>query len=574
MDVDCTGQDRLNSQFGQDMAAAADNEEPADDLDFLENMCLMRKLNGDGQTDWTWLLPNAWAGSEIDLFSQWRDELTRHQEKLAEWHAKQQDTLIANKDKLHSAVKSTSESIRDEVWRWKVGQEELAKSNMEKVRTEALSWHTWHVKQEKKRKARFDRWAKTVMGDMESVASALTLGYIGGKDASDSDGNGDVASQFDVQASCCSNASSVGSTYQIVLVLFALLLVAVVRSDWAASTRVVVTVLLLGIGSTFVARHKSVDQPSSQPSSCAPSPEKAARPLDPDDDAVYKFASCSMPGGRMTRLNPVRPDAVETEFSITKTCGIAQPELASTDYPYSWHFCGKRRLWEFRSQIRFKVVPKELFLGFEIGDYTPMSTGSRLVYSMLKRIIFTYFGGGFYHSSGEDPATFSGEAEPPTFSIALWGFDQVIVSKAGEEPDMLGDLTGLGFVRTAGVSNFKKAVNQLVCEISTDNVYTVCFWGPSRYADLCRWELSKLPGGGKFGLTDLLGLAPVRLVVYDLENQQAGTNGKIAGERRSPEKSKVETRHLRSRKRYFLHRALWHESFCTRPAHLKMADLS
>jgi len=253
-------------------------------------------------------------------------------------------------------------------------------------------------------------------------------------------------------------------------------------------------------------------------------------------------------------MNPSKPTFRQSEFSTVKACGLVRPtHKPHMNYPFAWHFAGKKRLWEFRMQIQFHKIPEELLFGIEIDSYSPMSSRTRMAYSLLKRLVFSYFGSGFYHSPGDDPSKTIGECEPPTFAVPLWGFDQVIVSPKGEEPDILGSLEGRGWRRTDGFRRFKSNLSNLVENLSTDVVYTFCFWGPSRFADIIRWELSGLPGGLQLSIDQLAGPLPFTMVVYDLAKQGPGEDGK------------TEKRHLRSRKRYYTQAAVWHEAFCEPP---------
>eukprot|EP00401_Gymnodinium_catenatum_P015011 CAMPEP_0117537094 /NCGR_PEP_ID=MMETSP0784-20121206/41789_1 /TAXON_ID=39447 /ORGANISM="" /LENGTH=491 /DNA_ID=CAMNT_0005333673 /DNA_START=18 /DNA_END=1493 /DNA_ORIENTATION=- len=287
------------------------------------------------------------------------------------------------------------------------------------------------------------------------------------------------------------------------------------------------------------------------------------RPADAGDDRdlVDLLRGCLLPGGTWIRMSPNMPTVREDEYSFVRGCGLVRPTNsphAESEYRYKWHFDGRRRLWEFRMQIQFRQVPEDLYFGIEVDAYRPMTGSTRMAYSVLKRFIYAYFGRGFYHSSGDDPEGTTGEAEPPTFAVPLWGFDQVIVSPKGKEPNLLGKLDGLGFQRSNGMSKFRRELDRIVKEISIENVYTFCFWGPSRYADICHWEISGLPGGMKFPITDLAGPLPFTMVLYDLG--VGGSDKASKGGRRT------ETRHLRSRKRYYFQAAVWHQDFCAPPA--------
>lgn len=212
------------------------------------------------------------------------------------------------------------------------------------------------------------------------------------------------------------------------------------------------------------------------------------------------------------------------------------------EYPYAWHLAGRKRLWEIRVQLRFKQVPTgRVYFGLTLGGYTRVSGLARQVQKMLLKACTSILG-DVYHSNGDDPARTSGEVEPPTCVMPLWAFDQFIVSEPGQEPDLVGDLSGLGRVRTDGLSAYRKDMQSVIDNFSTEQVYTFCFWGVSQFLDCMNWEICGgiLPGV-KLDFNRLAGAAPVYTAMYEMPAHDKD----------------ADPRHLPSKKRYLWHVAMW-----------------
>jgi len=255
-------------------------------------------------------------------------------------------------------------------------------------------------------------------------------------------------------------------------------------------------------------------------------------------------------GSGVLRANLPYVHEFENDFLNGKGLALHQPTHAkhleaTGEYPYSWHLSGRKRLWEIRLQIRFKRIPQsKVYFGLELGGYVPVSGFAKRVQQALVKMIRAAVGNDFYHSSGDNPAEFVGECEPPTFVMPLWAFDQFVVSEIGEEPDITGDLSNVGVRRTDGVQAYVKAMSETVASLSMDKVYTFSFWGISQLLDCMAWEVNIW--GLRLDFNRLCGAAPVFVGMYELSEPQA-VNGK------------PEQRHLLSRKQYLLHVAMWSE---------------
>ena len=64
----------------------------------------------------------------------------------------------------------------------------------------------------------------------------------------------------------------------------------------------------------------------------------------------------------------------------------------------------------------------------------------------------------------------AGEVEPSTFVMPLWAFDQFVVSEAGEEPEITGDLANFGLRRSDGLKVYVKELQKCINEFSKDKV--------------------------------------------------------------------------------------------------------
>lgn len=215
----------------------------------------------------------------------------------------------------------------------------------------------------------------------------------------------------------------------------------------------------------------------------------------------------------------------------------------SGEYPFSWHLQGRKRLWEFRLQLRFQQLPQgQTYFGIELDRYVPVSGLARQVQKALVSACNKVVG-DCYHTCGQDPAEVQGEVEKPAFVMPLWAFDQFEVSEPGKEPSLLGDLTGVGRSRADGVSVYIKALRDTINSLSTDKVYTFSFWGISKYLDIMQWEVcGGLMPGVKMDFNKLCGSPPVFFTIYSLQGIS---------------KQDKDQRHLQSRKRQYFRFGFW-----------------
>lgn len=217
------------------------------------------------------------------------------------------------------------------------------------------------------------------------------------------------------------------------------------------------------------------------------------------------------------------------------------------DYPFSWHMAGRKRIWEVRLQISFKRIPTgKMFFGVEMQPAPNHGSASHnRIKSLLLRVVRGCIGDGFYETPGDDPTSTVGEVEPPTFAMPFWAMDQFHVAEPGEQPDMLGDLSEYGTKRTDGMKAYVAAMQNVMDTLSTEKVYTFCFWGVSQFVDAINWEFRGLFPGLKVDVNSFVGTPPIYIAAYALQD-----------DREQSEVTKPQ-RHYMSQKQYIFKVALW-----------------
>lgn len=213
---------------------------------------------------------------------------------------------------------------------------------------------------------------------------------------------------------------------------------------------------------------------------------------------------------------------------------------------YQWHFEGKTRRWEARVQGRFRRRPKgTLYTGCVLEDFdygTPQSWAASMLAAAVVPLMEAVVGERFYFAWGtRGEAAEQADAELGTIVTCLAGVDQVVVTPAGQKPTEIHcDLTGLGLCRNAMSSAaYHAAVQKVADTINTEDTYTFCVWGCSRYIDVLRSSFAGILGLGSFSYAGFIDEWPAHFVLYSLEDEED------------------DTRHLERRKRYFIDVMVW-----------------
>jgi hypothetical protein len=272
--------------------------------------------------------------------------------------------------------------------------------------------------------------------------------------------------------------------------------------------------------------------------------QTAEKPLESLDNPLrWSF----LPSDGELRANTQQAISSENESASLKFLVLHRPSHDAAreeggSYPYSWHFAGRKRVWEVRVQVRFKQLPRgKICFGLEMQPTTghSKSFAVKQMQRMLLGAIRAAIGNDFYHTPGDDPATTVGEVENPAFIMPLWAVDQFHVADPGQEPDLSSNLDGIGKRRTDGRRAYIDAMNSTIQNLSCDKVYTFCFWGVAQFVDVINWELKGLWPGFKMEAEKLSGDPLVYVSAYDLVGHAS------------------ETRHVQSRKKYIFKVALW-----------------
>eukprot|EP00930_Biecheleria_cincta_P021732 TRINITY_DN16015_c0_g1_i1.p1 TRINITY_DN16015_c0_g1~~TRINITY_DN16015_c0_g1_i1.p1 ORF type:complete len:400 (-),score=45.08 TRINITY_DN16015_c0_g1_i1:139-1287(-) len=222
--------------------------------------------------------------------------------------------------------------------------------------------------------------------------------------------------------------------------------------------------------------------------------------------------------------------------------------IASGDYPYADHFHTRKRLWEFRLQLKFREpVDGEVIFGCEQDRYYHVPTVEKYISSTVIGLLRTAAGDAMYQTHGDDPRHVRGETERPQIMFPLWVMDQLIVSEEGEEPPDLTDpeFSSFGVLRAEDRRKHREVLKRM--EFRPGPTFTFGFWCIAQFVDAIGW---KVPARGvipQVKLNEIGTHPPCYITMYALRPQEEWSN--VQGKR--------DTRHLDSRKIYIWRVALW-----------------
>eukprot|EP00746_Dinoflagellata_sp_MGD_P070960 gnl/MRDRNA2_/MRDRNA2_289736_c0_seq1.p1 gnl/MRDRNA2_/MRDRNA2_289736_c0~~gnl/MRDRNA2_/MRDRNA2_289736_c0_seq1.p1 ORF type:complete len:167 (+),score=41.46 gnl/MRDRNA2_/MRDRNA2_289736_c0_seq1:28-501(+) len=117
----------------------------------------------------------------------------------------------------------------------------------------------------------------------------------------------------------------------------------------------------------------------------------------------------------------------------------------------------------------------------------------------------------------------------------------------------MADLEPYGVKRNDGKLAYIQFCNELKANLRTDKVYTLAFWGISRFLDAIKWEIVGVVPGKAIDFNSFCGKPPVHAVMYFC-----------------PDDPK-DQRHLQSKKKYAFDLAFW--SSLKRPSPERVKEL-
>jgi len=249
----------------------------------------------------------------------------------------------------------------------------------------------------------------------------------------------------------------------------------------------------------------------------------------------------------------VQPVSHENDFMKVTAVFIHRPTdcpatIAQGEYPWSEHFHGRKRFWEFRLQIQYRrlpAAPQSQYFGLELSQPTTAPSAIKsAVRSAILGMLRKGCGDIFYVSVGDIPDGSVGEAEQSTVAIPITASDQFHVCPKGDLPPDIAEplgLAGKGMLRANGRAAYTKALTAKLENLSCDEVYTFGIWGIAQFIDVAQWQMRG--AGTSMEITSILGgrRIPINGAFYEL----------------LPGQTPGESRHLDSRKNYWFQGALW-----------------
>eukprot|EP00438_Fugacium_kawagutii_P031295 Skav201233 [mRNA] locus=scaffold4162:159047:180794:+ [translate_table: standard] len=226
-----------------------------------------------------------------------------------------------------------------------------------------------------------------------------------------------------------------------------------------------------------------------------------------------------------------------------------EPEkMRSGKYALSEHLHQRKRLWEWRLQLRFRDVVQadNVFFGCEQDRYYHVGTVDRYISSSVIALL-RQAADNVYQTHGEDPATTRGEAERPTIAFPLWVMDQMIITEEGEEAPKLDDpdFSSYGIIKAQNRKGMQEALQGL--EFQPGRTYTFGFWCVAQAVDAIGWKVPARALIPEIKLNEIGTHPPIYICMYILRPQDQWTD--VQG--------RHDTRHLDSRKIYIWRTSLW-----------------
>jgi len=263
-------------------------------------------------------------------------------------------------------------------------------------------------------------------------------------------------------------------------------------------------------------------------------------------------------------LNGDRPTKIDNDHFVGSVVMLHRPQSNSAHAgPHAAYFQGKTRRWELRLQGRFRNKPRgALRVGIVMQDFDyskPVTWLASWLSSLGFYPLESAIGGRVYFNWGNRGSDAQKEdAELVHLVAELCAFDQVIVTSGGNAPPaLIGDLVSQGLCRNAmHPQDYGDAVRSIVANINTEDIYTFCIWGLSRFADVIGDKISDLvPMAPGIGMSSVaIGEWPPHFVMYSLDETPGACE------------SDAQECHLECRKTYYIDFMVWSTTVPQNPA--------
>eukprot|EP00320_Phaeocystis_rex_P000634 CAMPEP_0119070090 /NCGR_PEP_ID=MMETSP1178-20130426/33695_1 /TAXON_ID=33656 /ORGANISM="unid sp, Strain CCMP2000" /LENGTH=312 /DNA_ID=CAMNT_0007051901 /DNA_START=27 /DNA_END=965 /DNA_ORIENTATION=+ len=250
-------------------------------------------------------------------------------------------------------------------------------------------------------------------------------------------------------------------------------------------------------------------------------------------------------------VNESSPTPVENEHFVGHVMVLHRPagEASKSNGPYAWYFSGKTRVWEIRIQGRFKTAPVgTVYAGsiFEEFNYAVKpAQGAKILMGVARRLIDKVLGVGMHISWGARQGAAAESDAPLAAMVAPFvGFDQIVRTSASEEPPALQtDISALGVRRNAmsSTAEWRTRVAELTTDLSTQDTFTFCSWGCSRFVNLTDWRYTSI-APMPVSISKMCDEWPLHAVMYSHNGSERDRDGEV---------------HRESRKVYFVDLLIW-----------------
>jgi len=189
-------------------------------------------------------------------------------------------------------------------------------------------------------------------------------------------------------------------------------------------------------------------------------------------------------------------------------------------YPYKQLFHGRRRLWEWRLQGKFKQRPGQLYVGIELEDYVPVNFATRSLMRGILPLIQSAIQCKLVHHEIGDPDDASVH---PAVVAPIWAVDNTLVHDDPKDaPDIQNPTALPGGLNRKGARQYWETLWKGGGPQWDDGLggptFTFAFWGPSQLLDMRAWVFRKLPmmWGRQLSMEPFCGQQPVHAVIYEL----------------------------------------------------------